>query len=644
MTVVSVAKADLGPLSALAEGRLGRVFRVESFSLPGEEAPLVYKEFRTDLAGQARSASAGVAFRAGLSDRDRAEFDQRWLWPKALVAGDNGAISGYLMPLIPADFFCHQVDSDTSQIASRPRELTWLIASTAQRSAARVDIPDIDRHERLVLLTELVRSIAWLHEHGWVFGDLTLNSAVFALGPPRLMLLDCDGAAPLSDPTRKQYSTPFWNPPECSTSPSAGGRPQELQDTITDVYKLGLAVLRCLTPGKGAGSATAVDRLADVLDAEGTELIARALSADRAIRPSARELFDYLDQLISPRVARPPKALTMPPLPARPLAASGQPGERLALIVATTDYADSELRHLRAPATDAADLAAVLADPAIGDFTVTTVLDEPAPAIRLAIEDFLADRGIGDLLLVYLSCHGLLDAHRRLYFAATDTRKNRLGSTGVESAWILDQLEHCRARKQVLILDSCFSGAFAHGTKGDSDLDLKDRFIGEGRGRVILTASTATEYSFEGEPLDASTPVRSVFTAALVEGLRTGSADADRDGYVSVDEAYAYVFDQVQAAGAAQTPQRWLYGGEGAIVLARNPSGPAIAPEPLPEALRIALESPYPNIRLAAITELGRWLADPEPARIQAARQHLEEVAENDIPRIAATARALLGV
>ena len=161
----------------------------------------------------------------------------------------------------------------------------------------------------------------------------------------------------------------------------------------------------------------------------------------------------------------------MPGWAAMPPAADPPPGARLALVVATGRYtADPGLRRLRAPAGDADDLAQVLADPDIGGFAVTTIIDQSAHQIRLAIEDFLADRGTGDLLLVYLSCHGLLDARRRLYFAATDTRKDRLGSTGVEAAWVLDQLEHCRARRQVLILDSCFSGAFAHGTKGEADL------------------------------------------------------------------------------------------------------------------------------------------------------------------------------
>ena len=136
------------------------------------------------------------------------------------------------------------------------------------------------------------------------------------------------------------------------------------------------------------------------------------------------------------------------------------------------------------------------------------------------------------------------------------------------------------ARRQVLILDSCFSGAFAHGAKGEADLGLQDRFLGQGRGRVVLTASAATEYSFEGDPTDTAIPAGSVFTAALVQGLRTGAADTDHDGHVSVDDAYAYVFDQVQAVGAAQTPQRWLSAAEGQILLARNPAGPTIIEPP----------------------------------------------------------------
>ena len=220
-------------------------------------------------------------------------------------------------------------------------------------------------------------------------------------------------------------------------------------------------------------------------------------------------------------------------------------GRRVALVVAVTDYVDASLRRLRAPAGDAADLRDLLADPEIGGFAVTSVINEKAQQIRLAIEDFLAERSPDDVLLVYLSCHGLVDLRRRLYFAARDTIKNRLAASGVEAHWLLEQLEDCRARRQVVILDCCFSGAFAQGSKGDDRPRDRRTAARRGAGRVVLTASRGTEYSFEGEPVHGEDAARgSVFTGALVDGIRTGAADADQDGYISVDDAYTYAFDR----------------------------------------------------------------------------------------------------
>ncbi|MFI9328910.1 transporter substrate-binding domain-containing protein [Kitasatospora sp. NPDC052868] len=315
---------------------------------------------------------------------------------------------------------------------------------------------------------------------------------------------------------------------------------------------------------------------------------------------------------------------------------------RFALVVATTRYADESLRELRAPAHDADELSAVLADPQVGAFTVKRVIDRSAQEVRLALEEFLTGRDPDDLLLVYLSCHGLVDVRRRLYFAATDTRKSRLAATGVESQWLLDLLEDCRARRLVVVLDCCFSGAFAQGIKGEADLGLGERFHGQGRGRVVLTASRASEYSFEGEPLPGSVLPGSVFTSALVDGIRSGAADGDNDGYISVDDAYTYAFDQVRALGGRQTPQRWLYGAEGKILLARSPAGVAVVPVDLPEALRSGLDSPHPAIRLGAVAALGEWLTGDDPARSLTARQTLEQVADSDIHQVAAAATALL--
>ena len=94
--------------------------------------------------------------------------------------------------------------------------------------------------------------------------------------------------------------------------------------------------------------------------------------------------------------------------------------------------------------------------------------------------------------------------------------------------------------------------------------------------------------------------------------------------------------------GAAQTPQRWLSGGEGSIVLARSPSGIAIRPATLPEELAEALESRYPTIRVGAVHELGSWLAGDDPGRVLTAEEKLRQIAENDNHTVATAARAYL--
>src|SRR4051812_6918832 len=106
-------------------------------------------------------------------------------------------------------------------------------------------------------------------------------------------------------------------------------------------------------------------------------------------------------------------------------------GPRSALVVATLTYADPSLRRLRAPATDAAVFAATLADPQVGAFTVTSVIDQRFGDIAQAIEGFLAGRSPDELVVLYLSCHGVKDSRGRLYYAASDTIKDLLAATAV---------------------------------------------------------------------------------------------------------------------------------------------------------------------------------------------------------------------
>ncbi len=316
-------------------------------------------------------------------------------------------------------------------------------------------------------------------------------------------------------------------------------------------------------------------------------------------------------------------------------------GRRLALLIATSDYSDPALRQLRSPGRDARELEEVLGNPQIGGFDVQVLMNATSSELHEGIVEFTSDRRPDDQLLIYLSCHGVLDDNGRLYYATVNTQRRLVTATAVAAVWLNERLEDCRSRWQILVLDCCHSGAFARSAKGASELALRQRFEPRGRGRVVLTASRSTEYSFEGDQL-AGDGVPSVFTQTVVDGLRTGDADQNKDGLITVTDLYQYVYDKVHSAEPRQTPELWTYGGEGDLLVAYSIRGAVIEPVSLPEDLRVTLESPRPRIRETAVTELAELLDATPPGLALSARQALQRISDNDIPRVAAVARMAL--
>ncbi|MBP2327031.1 hypothetical protein JOF56_007416 [Kibdelosporangium banguiense] len=243
---------------------------------------------------------------------------------------------------------------------------------------------------------------------------------------------------------------------------------------------------------------------------------------------------------------------------------------RHALLIATGSYEDPLLGRLRSPAQDVKRLAAVLRDPALGAFDeVTICVDQPEHRLRVAVEDVLCDRSREDLVVVYLSCHGIRDRRGRLYFAAIDTRLDRLAATALASTFLDEQMSASTAGGRVLILDCCFSGSFAHGLAVKSS--AVSPLVGSiGRGYFGLTATDAFEYAFEGTTPRGLLPRPSVCTEVIVTGLETGQADRDGDGWVSAYDLYDYVYDVVKQT-APQTPTYFASHVEGRLLLSRVP-------------------------------------------------------------------------
>ena len=192
-------------------------------------------------------------------------------------------------------------------------------------------------------------------------------------------------------------------------------------------------------------------------------------------------------------------------------------------------------------------------------------------------------------------------------------------------------------RQKVLILDCCYSGAFPGGwaAKGDSEVHTLEKFHG-GRGKVVLTASDSTQYSFEGGDL-SGTGSASLFTRYLVEGLRSGAADQDEDGDVGLDELYTYVHDRVTEVMPQQRPKK-QEDLEGRIVIARNCNWQ------IPAYVRMGLESPLAADRLNALNSLSRLYRIGNSAVRATVTAELIKLANDDSRRVSQEAANLLGI
>jgi formylglycine-generating enzyme required for sulfatase activity len=304
--------------------------------------------------------------------------------------------------------------------------------------------------------------------------------------------------------------------------------------------------------------------------------------------------------------------------------------DRLALVIANSEFDDSKLCQLRSPGYDADVLSQVLSDPTIGGFEVTLLVNETEPVMRRQIARLYHRRKRGDLLLLYYSGHGLTDEHSgRLYLATRDTEMDIASATALDTAFVQGQIDRSNSQRKVVILDCCHSGAFA-GAMGalGSSAGTREAFAGNGYGRAILTASNALEFAWEGDKLLGEVPM-SVFTHFLIEGLQTGAADLDGDGRISLDELYKYVYEQVITSGSKQTPRKWVYNVEGEIIIARNPR-PVVKPVELPSELQQAVESPFAGLREGAVSELERLLQGSDEGLALAAREALARLGKDD--------------
>ncbi|MEA5472318.1 caspase, EACC1-associated type [Spirulina sp. 06S082] len=221
---------------------------------------------------------------------------------------------------------------------------------------------------------------------------------------------------------------------------------------------------------------------------------------------------------------------------------------KIALLIGVSKYGEG-IPALSAPPNDVIAMERVLKNPDLGGFDeVETLIDPDLTVMQISIHRLFGDRAKDDLVLLFFSGHGITDDSNRLYFATKGTSKNVYKATSVSASFVQDVSRESYAKRQVIVLDCCYSGAFAEGWQVKSvGLDLKRELGAEGR--VVLTSSTATQTSFQQDGA-----MLSLYTQYLVEGLETGSAACDGKAMIYARELHEYAKRKVQEAKPKQKP------------------------------------------------------------------------------------------
>ncbi|MBL7810825.1 MAG: caspase family protein [Bacteroidetes bacterium] len=182
-----------------------------------------------------------------------------------------------------------------------------------------------------------------------------------------------------------------------------------------------------------------------------------------------------------------------------------------------------------------------------------------------------------DIVVLFFSGHGLLDDSFQFWFATHDMDFDQPAARGLSFEMIESLFEGIPARKRLVLLDACHSGEFDESLLTDSVLVSSSgqkitAIPGRKGGRVsyagadnsqagtfelmqqlfsgfnsesglqVISAAAGNSYALESEDWQ-----NGVFTYALLNGLKNGAADLDRNGDITIQELSAYVGKTVYA-------------------------------------------------------------------------------------------------
>ena len=290
---------------------------------------------------------------------------------------------------------------------------------------------------------------------------------------------------------------------------------------------------------------------------------------------------------------------------------------RFALLIGTYDYGDTQLNRLRSPRNDIHQLRNVLKSQDRGRFQRIRIADNfDYSELRAEIAWLLEERSPDDFILFYYSGHGIPKSDDELLLTCKDTKYDNPRLHAFSSTDLNHWFNRSRSRRQVIIIDCCYSGAFAQKQfkdNADREFVTERTFMPkEGYGRFLMTACRRNQTVVEN-PSGLS-----ILTGSLVEGLN--GVAAPTSPVITIQDLYDYASDRVTNYATGMTPLCEVTEGAGKLHIAYNPL-PRVA-RSIGSAL-ISLNDDDFIPRLGAVIFIGKSLDRLSPREAKNAREAL---------------------
>ncbi|GGN41591.1 hypothetical protein GCM10010109_71810 [Actinoplanes campanulatus] len=195
------------------------------------------------------------------------------------------------------------------------------------------------------------------------------------------------------------------------------------------------------------------------------------------------------------------------------------------------------------PSADVPAFVDVLGETALGGFDVTYLRDPGAREAYSRVKSIFDGREQDDCVLVYFRGVMLTGPGGGLYLATADTVMGRPTDTAIDVAQMAVLMQRSRAGQAVVLLDG------RTGSPVDAGHHFRAARAAEWQSRVVIAATAR--------------PEPPTFAGLIADGVVTGAADRDRDGWIGIGELHDHLRERDPSV------RQWVFGSGRQPYLAR---------------------------------------------------------------------------